>query len=143
MATRRQQQIRILDTLESNGWRRHGVEQDCDWWADEIWLLRSDRPPVGMKAWLAFLVDPEWEGARAAGEGICSVAADLSRRTERTGWMVEMPLGRRWERGLDGLVRALETARAATSPSAGGGARPGKPARPLADRVRTRHKPLR
>ncbi|MCE9582449.1 MAG: hypothetical protein K8T20_08155 [Planctomycetes bacterium] len=125
MGTRHQQMIRILDTLETNGWRRAAVLRDCDHWADEVWELRSVHPPVGTKAWMVFLIDPEWTGYRAKGEGVIAVAADTARRKEPTGWLVQIrrkeptgwlvqiPLGRRWERGLLDIMEALQTTRAA------------------------------
>lgn len=115
MGTRRQQQNRILEALEEHGWRRLSVERNCDFWADEIWSLSSTGSPEGFKAWMAFLVDPQWEGSRAAGEGVCAIAADIVRRADRTGWLVQIPLGRRWERGLAELLEALRSARVAGS----------------------------
>ena len=113
MGVRRPQQARVLAELESHGWRRDSVERNCDWWADEIWLLKSVRVPVGAKAWMVFLVDPEWKGSRSAGEGVIALAADVVRRKEPKGWLVRIPFGRRWERGLAEVVAALQTARVA------------------------------
>lgn len=111
MGPRRKQQMRILETLEQHGWRRVSVDKSCDWWADEIWALSSVWPPVGARAWMVFLVDPEWKGHRSAGEGVCAVAVDTVARKERTGWLLEIPVGRRWERGLEELMEALKSAR--------------------------------
>lgn len=116
MGVRRPQHVRLLDALEEHGWRRHSIERNCDWWADEIWSLRSVSMPVGAKAWLAFLVDPGWEGPRSAGEGVYAVAADVVRRKEPAGWLAQIAFGRRWERALPELMAALQTARDPKSP---------------------------
>ncbi|MEK7467975.1 MAG: hypothetical protein AAB074_11215 [Planctomycetota bacterium] len=113
MGTRRQMEVRILKSLASNGWRREFVEHGREDWFDEMWALRSVSPPSNTKAWMAFIVDPEWKGTRAPGEGVWAVAADTVRRAERAGWLIEIPLGRRWERGLPELLEALQAARAA------------------------------
>ena len=54
---------RLADHLERSGWERaqfHLV--DLEWWADEIWELRSLWSPVGARTYVTLLVDPQWEG---------------------------------------------------------------------------------
>lgn len=143
MGTRRQMQVRILETLEEHGWRREAIERGREKWVDEWWLFRSLSTPAGLRAWLAFLVDPEWEGPRAPGEGVGSLAADLVRREEPTGWLIEIPLGRRWERGLTELVETLQASRAAQAPAAASARKPQQSGQGNSGRVRTKWKHLR
>lgn len=65
---------KLADRLEVNGWDlvlEH--TQDLEWWADEIWELKSRWTPLGGSAFITFLVDPMWEGNRRRGEGVWAV----------------------------------------------------------------------
>lgn len=75
---------KIKDYLECDGWDIEYIEKDdLDWWADEIWKLKSNWSPQGAEAYLTFLVDPMNEGNRKKGEGVwglgCSKKHPLSR----------------------------------------------------------------
>lgn len=64
-------EARLADALETDGWelvRRH--VDDLDWWADELWELKSRWSPVDTPAFITFLVDLQWEGNRRKGEGV-------------------------------------------------------------------------
>jgi hypothetical protein len=113
---RGKQRERILETLEAHGWRRTAIDRKCDWWADEFWRLSWSGPAGTRRACLVFLVDEQWKGARRPGEGVASLAVSAAQRKERAGWDFEMPLGRRWERGLDELVAALLAIRSTGDP---------------------------
>lgn len=108
MGTRRQQQARMLEYFEKRSWKKELVERSRVPWADEFWMLRSSRS--NSKAWLVFLVDPEWRGKRQPGEAVHAIAVDLARRNEAGGWLFQIPLGRRWERGMEELLDALDAA---------------------------------
>lgn len=116
MGERGKQKDRILQTLEEHGWKRSAVDRKCDWWADEFWRLSTRGPAGTARACLVFLVDEEWEGPRRPGEGVASVAVSATQRKERAGWDFEMPLGRRWERGMEELLAALGAIRDAGAP---------------------------
>jgi hypothetical protein len=78
----------LADYLEVDGWDiAENVTDDLEWWADEIWQLKSRWSPVGAVAFVTLLVDPQWHGNRRKGEGIWAVgsSAELPRdRTEAT-----------------------------------------------------------
>lgn len=116
MGERGKQRDRILEALEARGWKRTAVDRKCDWWADEFWRLTWSGPAGTARACLVFLVEEEWEGPRRPGEGVGSLAVSAAQRRERAGWDFEMPLGRRWERGLEELLAALEAIRNAAAP---------------------------
>jgi hypothetical protein len=66
--------IKLADSFAADGWdlaQRHA--QDLEWWADEIWELKSRWSPEGASAFVTFLVDPMWEGNRSKGQGIWAV----------------------------------------------------------------------
>lgn len=71
--------IRLVDYLEADGWdvaQRH--VQDLEWWADEIWELKSRWSPEGAAAFVTFLVDPMWEGNRSKGRGVWAVGCSAN-----------------------------------------------------------------
>jgi hypothetical protein len=60
--------------LSAHGWRVCVIErEDVEWWADEIWELHSLWSPTSTRAWLVFLVDPQHDGHRRAGEGVWGI----------------------------------------------------------------------
>ena len=71
------QRTELLALLPEHGWRVARVEEDLEWWADEMWLLESVWSPVGSRAYITFLVDPQFEGNRKKGEGVWAAMASL------------------------------------------------------------------
>ncbi|MDP9315634.1 MAG: hypothetical protein M3R24_33030 [Chloroflexota bacterium] len=50
----------LVEQLAEHGWQIRAIEAaDLDWWADEMWVLESVWSPVGERAYLTFLVDPQ------------------------------------------------------------------------------------
>ena len=75
----RTQQLKLLSQLEPHGWTKleDRETRTLDWWADEIWVLASLWRPQECRVYLTFVVDPQWEGPRAPGEGVWCVTAAL------------------------------------------------------------------
>ena len=70
---------KLADYLEVDGWDLvHDHTQDLEWWADEIWQLKSLWSPVGTEVFVTFLVDPMWEGNREKGQGVWAVGCSAS-----------------------------------------------------------------
>jgi hypothetical protein len=46
---------------------------DLEWWADEIWELKSQWSPHGTRSFMTFLVDPGYEGVRRKGRAVWAV----------------------------------------------------------------------
>ena len=63
------QRTELLNQLPEHGWRVASVEENLEWWADEMWLLESEWSPVGGLAYVTFLVDPHFDGSRKKGGG--------------------------------------------------------------------------
>jgi hypothetical protein len=60
--------------LEKNGWQIEGIENDdLEWWADEIWEMRSIWSPEGVPVYITFLVDPQHEGNRNKGQSVWGI----------------------------------------------------------------------
>jgi hypothetical protein len=71
--------------FERSGWERAQIHvEDLGWWADEIWELRSVWSPVGARAFIAFLVDPMWDGVRLKGQGVWAAGHSLVFPRSRT-----------------------------------------------------------
>lgn len=75
------QRTELLTLLLEQGWRVARIEEDLDWWADEMWQLESVWSPVGSRAYVTFLVDPQFEGARKKGDAVWAVMASLFKPT--------------------------------------------------------------
>ena len=75
----------LINKLNSAGWTIEGVEEsDLEWWADEIWTLRSTWSPIDFVLYLTFLVDPMHDGPRRKGEAVWAIGASKSLPTDRT-----------------------------------------------------------
>jgi hypothetical protein len=100
------QQRKIEERLGDYGWEVVHKETDTgEWWADEIWTLRSFWKPQGCVIRLAFLVDPQWSGPRKKGQGVWAVNASA----EKPERMAEttLSLGRGWEKDLPEFLSRL------------------------------------
>ncbi len=73
------QKTELLNRLSEYGWRLAGNEENLEWWVDEMWLLESVWSPAGCRAYLTFLVDPQFEGNRKKGEAVWAVMASMHR----------------------------------------------------------------
>jgi len=66
----------MSDFLEIDGWHIEKIiDKDLEWWADEIWELKSTWSPQGSSAHLTFLVAPQHEGIRYKGQNILAIGA--------------------------------------------------------------------
>ncbi len=106
---------RLLRGLRDHGWEQILVDPDgIDWWADEVWTLRSVREHHGFNLVLAFLVDPGWEGPRRKGQGlqmICAtreIPADLGEA--KAGVRVRLDMWR-FDEDLPRFLEALDRQR--------------------------------
>jgi len=69
---------RLSDLLNRFGWELAQIRvEELEWWADEIWELRSVWSPVGACAFVTLLVDPMWEGQRRKGQGVWAAGHSL------------------------------------------------------------------
>jgi hypothetical protein len=69
--TRQQQQIDEM--LSSEGWRVVERQVKPSWWLDEVWVIESTRSPVGSRAYVSFLVDPQSLSLRDTGAQVWAV----------------------------------------------------------------------
>ena len=65
---------KLASSLEKLGWKLEQLHiDDLEWWADEIWEMRSVWSPEGVPAYISFLVDPQHEGLRKKGQAVWGV----------------------------------------------------------------------
>ena len=75
---------KLEDWLPTYGWEIDEVEEnDLEWWADEIWKLRSVWSSSEARAYITFLVDPQWEGHRKKGQGVWGMGGCISYPRDR------------------------------------------------------------
>lgn len=89
----------MLRQLPEHGWRVAAVEEELEWWADEMWLLESVWSPVGGHAYVTFMVDPMFGVDRKKGQGVWAVMASPDRPGGRLNVEGEftLSLGQGWK----------------------------------------------
>ena len=100
------QRAEIAAALPDSGWRLAERQQPAEhWWIDELWTLEAVWRPQGRRAYLIFLVDPQWEGPRRFGEGVWAVACSKTLPGDRTSAdsCDAVAIRPRWERDRESL----------------------------------------
>lgn len=106
------QRTELLNLLPAHGWRLAGLEENLEWWADEMWRLESAWSPVGTPAYVTFLVDPMFEGSRKKGEAVWAVMASPDRPISRLqDSELTMSLGQDWKKRLPDFFQQLSSLR--------------------------------
>jgi hypothetical protein len=105
------QQKALLDALVQAGWELAANEPLHEWWADEVWRMRSVWSPAGREFFLTFLVDPQLDlhRQRRSGEGVWAVSASGSLPSSREEAQEEFcfSLGHGWGERLDGFIEQV------------------------------------
>lgn len=103
------QQKGLIAALNEKGWELASLEGLHEWWADEVWRIRSTWSPQGRELYLTFLVDPMAEGPRKKGQDVIAVKASAALPTQRVAaeGEFEMYLGHGWAERLDAFVSEL------------------------------------
>jgi len=107
------QRSELLRQLPLHGWRVESVEDNLDWWADEVWLVESEWSPVGSQAYVTFMVDPMAGPGRRKGEAVWAVSASLTKPLSRLSAETEftLSLGQGWKERLPDFFRHLSVLR--------------------------------
>jgi hypothetical protein len=100
------QQQGLLDALTAAGWELAKTDDLHEWWADEVWIMRSVWSPQGNCFYLTFLVDPQADQQRKRGESVWAVKASvrLPDRWLQSPGEFTFSLGHGWERRLSGFI---------------------------------------
>jgi hypothetical protein len=101
----KKQATALQKSLSAHGWSVAQVEPpfEDEWWAAEIWQIKSEWSPQGVRAYLTFLVDPQGER-----DDVWAVCASSQRPTERPiNTSPSLRLLNVWQRELPHFVREL------------------------------------
>lgn len=85
----KRQRAEVLEQVRKHGWDAVVPEYPpLEWWADEMLQLESRWSPVGARAYLTFLVDPQFPdlGGRKRGAGVWAVKLSAA---PPAGWLTE------------------------------------------------------
>src|SRR5215217_5062206 len=101
------QQQGLFDALTVAGWELAQVEELHEWWADDVWLMRSVWSPQGSQFYLTFVVDPQTDlhRRREKGESVWAVkaSATLPTRWQQSDGEFTFSLGHGWTERLSGF----------------------------------------
>ena len=102
------QQKGLLDALTEAGWELAATEDLHQWWADDVWRMRSIWSPQSCEFYLTFLVDPQLDlhRKRKRGEGVWAASASAKLPTSRLQVEAELmfSLGHGWAERLKDFV---------------------------------------
>jgi hypothetical protein len=88
----------MLEMLSEQGWHLVRREVGQIWYRDEVWTIESVWRPVGERAYLSFIVDPQAPTDRTQGEDVWAVAISLERPYQHPVGAVQVPIRPGWER---------------------------------------------
>jgi hypothetical protein len=112
----RAQLNQLESLLPAEGWVLLVRETPGDWWLDELWILESSWSPVGLRAYISVLVDPQGPVERRKGEGVWAVAVTARRPAGRLDATPEVPLRPHWDRSRrDEVIDHLRRIRGAST----------------------------
>jgi hypothetical protein len=105
------QQKGLLDALAQAGWECVAIEELHEWWADDVWRMRSVWSPQGREFYLTFTIDPSLHlhRQRRKGEAVWAVIASATLPTSRFASVgqFELSLGHGWAKNLAKFVSDL------------------------------------
>lgn len=112
------QRTELLNQLPEHGWRVAGVEENLEWWANEMWLLESVWSPVGRRAYITFLVAPDapilpYDKTCKKIETVWAVMASPEKPSGRLSVenQFTLSLGQGWEKELPAFFEHLSVLR--------------------------------
>jgi hypothetical protein len=113
-------QKELLARLQEAGWELISADEPNEWWADEIWLIRSTWSPQSAQFYLTFLVDPQLDlhRKRRKHEGVWAVAATATLPVHRhsVGKKSLFSLGHGWEERLPDFISEISNLRRPSLP---------------------------
>ena len=110
------QQREIEEMLIREGWRV-AERQICPaWWLDEVWVIESALDPVGRRAFVSFLVDPQAPIQRARGEGVWAVCATTEGPASTAMGEDAVPLKPHWAKRREEVVERIRSLRLPSRP---------------------------
>jgi hypothetical protein len=111
------QQKGLLEALNAFGWELAKTEEILEWWADNVWVMRSAWSPQNCEFYLTFLVDPQSDRNANKAEKVWAVKASS---TPPTQWQqcdgeITFVLGHGWAKRLDAFIAEASNFRTRTA----------------------------
>src|SRR5688572_3895672 len=107
------QQRQIDEMLSSEGWQVVERQVKPSWWLAEVWVLESTHTPVGSRAYLSFLIDPQSLSLRDTDAQVWALSLSLEGPAITPMGNDVVPLLRNWEkRGRPELLEKIRALRA-------------------------------
>ena len=107
------QQRQIDEMLSSQGWQVVERQVKPSWWLAEVWVLESTHTPVGSRAYLSFLIDPQSLSLRDTDAKVWALSLSLEGPAITPMGNDVVPLLRNWEkRGRPELLEKIRALRA-------------------------------
>jgi len=66
---------KIEQKLFESNWEIIEIDTSNEWWDDEHWKIKSIKDKTKTEVVIIFKVDPQFEGTRKKGQGICEIDA--------------------------------------------------------------------
>lgn len=106
---RETQKKEIKSLIEENGWKIRDIDK-YEWWENEVWEIESIWTPIGTKAFIVFVVDPQIITDKSA---VWAVLTSLKRPL---GWQGEsgdftLVFNNKWKDNLLEFVKYLSEIR--------------------------------
>src|SRR5688572_16418314 len=106
------QQRQIDEMLSSQGWQVVERQVKPSWWLAEVWVLESTLAPVGSRAYLSFLIDPQSLSLRNTDAQAWAVSVSTEGPAITPMGNDVVPLLRNWEkRGRSELLKKISALR--------------------------------
>jgi hypothetical protein len=103
------QKRKISSQIEKEGWQIINID-DYEWWEHEVWEIESRWSPIGKRAFITFIVDPQILRDKNA---VISVTVSAKRTTSWSGNedSFDLYFNNKWEEGLIEFIKFLSKIR--------------------------------
>jgi len=86
--------IQLKELLLENGWELKEIDDETEWWLEELWVIASSKQYWGYKLYLHFLVDLQYEGTNKSSAvwAVSALKEHAKSYTEANDYVAEMLL---------------------------------------------------
>jgi hypothetical protein len=102
--------IQLKELLAESGWELQEIDDETDWWLEELWVIVSSKQEWGYKLYLHFLVDLMYEGRNksSAVSAISALQEPAKSYTEANEHVAEMWLQKgKYDENLKKFVQEI------------------------------------
>ncbi len=102
--------IQLKELLLEHGWELEEIDDETDWWLEELWTIASSKNNWGYKLYLHFLVDLQYEGINksSAVSAISAYQKPIKNYNECSDHVAEMWLQKgKYDENLKNFVQEI------------------------------------